>query len=185
MTRCVLILGVITAVAVLVAGGRSEQPPSARMTLKSPAFENNRLIPIRHTGDGEDRSPPLEWSGLPDGTKELALICDDPDAPRREPWVHWVIYRIPADVAGLKAGIERSERLADPLGARQGRNSWNTIGYRGPAPPRHRGPHHYHFKLYALDAELALDPGLDKNKLLAAMKGHILAETKLVGIYER
>lgn len=134
-------------------------------------------------------SPPLVWSNLPKGTKELALICDDPDAPRKTPWVHWVIYKIPAKATGLLEGVPREKQLKQPAGAVQGLNSWddNNVGYRGPMPPVGHGPHHYHFKLYALDAPLdaSVKAGLDKDGLLKAMQGHILAQGELIGTYER
>jgi hypothetical protein len=151
------------------------------------SFKAGAKIPPRHSEDGKDLSPPLSWSGVPEGTKELALIVDDPDAPIAEPWVHWVIYKIPAATTGLVEGIPRQEKLDDPKGALQGKNTWSSgnLGYRGPAPPRGHGVHHYHFKLYALDAELDLKPGLDKKALLEAMAGHILAQGELVGTYQR
>ena len=155
------------------------------MTVRSDAFASGRAIPRRYTEDGEDLSPPLTWTGLPQGVKELALIVDDPDAPRTEPWVHWVLYKIPAEVQTLSEGLPPTPTLEVPPGARQGKNSWGTDGYRGPAPPRGHGTHHYHFRLYALDAPLALAPGLDKPGLLEAMKRHIVAEAELVGTYER
>ena len=155
------------------------------LTIKSDAFANNETVPRRHTGDGEDVSPPLSWSGLPDGAKELALIMDDPDAPRAEPWGHWVIYKIPASTTSLAEGIPTNAKLTEPAGALQGKNSWPTTGYRGPAPPPGHGLHHYHFKLYALDASLELPPGLDKDELLKRMQGHILAQGELVGTYQR
>ena len=157
------------------------------MTIKveSPAFVNNAKIPMKFTGDGEDVSPVLTWSNLPTGAKELALICDDPDAPTSEPWVHWVIYRIAADAKGLPENVAKTASPAEPKGALQGKNSWSKIGYGGPAPPQGHGVHHYHFKLYALDAPLTVASGSDKKGLLAAMKGHILAQGELVGIYER
>ena len=154
------------------------------LTVNSTAFANKETIPQRFTGDGEDVSPVLSWSGLPDGTKELALICDDPDAPTPQPWVHWVIYKIPANVSGLPEKVPTTDRLSDPAGALQGKNSWGGIGYRGPAPPP-GSVHHYLFKLYALDTELDTPAGLTKEDLLAAMAGHILAQGKLVGTYQR
>lgn len=165
-------------------------PPAAapgRLNVTSSAFQPGQPIPKRYTGDGEDVSPPLAWSGLPAGTKQLALICDDPDAPRDEPWVHWVIYAIPPETAGLPEGVPRTERLANPRGALQGRNSWptNNLGYRGPAPPPAHGPHRYFFKLYALDTALTLKPGLSKDELLGAIRGHVLAEGQLLGTYDR
>jgi Raf kinase inhibitor-like YbhB/YbcL family protein len=153
----------------------------------SSAFTQGSEIPAKHTGEGADVSPPLAWSNLPEKTKELALICDDPDAPGST-WVHWVIYKIPADAKGLPEKVARKPELADPAGAVQGKNSWtdgNDIGYRGPMPPPGHGVHHYHFKLYALDAPLDAAPGLDKKGLLAKMKTHILAEGELIGTYER
>lgn len=157
------------------------------MTLKisSSAFEDGQPIPKKYTGDGQDISPPLAVAGVPAEARELALIVDDPDAPRPEPWVHWVMYKIPADVKQLDEGINPSLRVAQPGGALQGRNSWDRIGYGGPAPPEGHGTHHYYFKLYALDEPLSLEPGLDKDRLLTAMDGHILAEAQVVGTYER
>jgi len=155
------------------------------MTLQSDTFNDGRAIPRRHTEDGEDLSPPLTWSGLPAGTRELALIVDDPDAPRPEPWVHWVLYKVPADVRALTEGLPQTPTLNTPLGAMQGKNTWGTDGYRGPAPPQGHGTHHYHFRLYALDAPLHAAQGLDKAGLLQAMQGHVLAEAELIGTYER
>ncbi len=157
-----------------------------RITVHSEAFAQNQAVPQKYTGDGDDVSPPLRWSQPPEHAKELALIVDDPDAPSRQPWVHWVIYKIPATEQGLTEGIPADERLSSsPVGALQGENSWGAVGYRGPAPPKGHGVHHYHFKLYALDAELPLEPGLDKKSLLEAMSGHVLAEGELVGTYQR
>lgn len=156
--------------------------------LTSAAFANGVHVPNKHTGDGQDVSPPLEWSSLPDGTQQLALICDDPDAPTDQPWVHWVIYNIPADTDALPEGVPPDATLDSPPGAKQGRNSWTagqTIGYRGPAPPPGHGTHHYHFTIYALDERLELEAGIDKGALLAAMQDHILAQGELVGTYER
>ncbi len=156
--------------------------------LTSTAFSEGERIPAKYTGDGQDVSPPLSWSGLPERTKELALICDDPDAPSAEPWVHWVIYKIPADCGGLPEGVAKTAQLDEPPGALQGRNSWpsgQTIGYRGPAPPPGHGVHRYFFRLCALDAELAAEPGKEKRALLREMADHILDEGQLMGTYER
>lgn len=158
--------------------------PPMKLTITSKAFADGQNIPTKYTGDGQDVSPPLAWSGVPPETKELALIVDDPDAPSPQPWVHWVAYKIPADVAELAEGIAAKAELTVPAGALQGKNSWGSIGYRGPAPPP-GGVHHYYFKLYALDAKLNLTPGADKDALLAGMKPHILAEGKLIGTYKR
>lgn len=158
------------------------------MKIRSTAFADNQPIPQQHTGDGKDVSPPLDWTDVPADAVELALIVDDPDAPTPTPWVHWVVYGLPASLNGLPEGIPPAGKLAQPVPACQGRNSWpsgGTIGYRGPAPPPGHGVHHYHFKLYALDAKLELDSGLTKDDVLEAMDGKVLAEAELVGTYER
>lgn len=158
----------------------------ADFVLTSPAFADGEPVPRQYTGDGADRSPPLRWSGLPQGTQELALVVEDPDAPTPEPWVHWLLYKIPPAVTELPEGIAPALHPGFPSGARQGRNSWpNGIGYRGPAPPRGHGVHRYVFKLFALGAPLALEGGAKKSALLEAMAGSILAEATLVGTYER
>lgn len=154
-------------------------------TITSPAFAENGTIPKRHTGEGEDLSPSLQWSGAPSGTKEFALICDDPDAPVAEPWVHWVIYKIPGSSKGLPEGVPAQERLREPAGALQGLNTWPKLGYNGPMPPSGHGWHRYFFKLYALGASVNLGPRATKKDLLAAMKGHVLGEAQVVGRYKR
>lgn len=156
------------------------------INVTSSAFQAGAAIPKQYTADGADLSPPLAWTGAPDGTKELALICDDPDAPSAKPWVHWVLYKIPADTKSLGEGIPRQTNPQTPAGAAQGVNSFpkDNIGYRGPAPPKGK-PHHYHFHVYALDTALPSTPGLEKEKLLAAIKGHILGEGELIGTYQR
>lgn len=157
------------------------------MRLTSPTFTDGERIPRRHTGDGDDLSVPLEWSTPPEGTKELALIVDDPDAPRPEPWIHWLLYRIPSSCTALDEGVARSAILDTPAGAMQGRNSWtaDNLGYRGPAPPPGHGEHRYRFTLYALDAEVDVEAGADVGALRAAMDGHVIASTTLTGLYER
>ena len=183
-----LILLAICSVAFVVASSSATGQTPMSILLRSSAFDDGGIIPEQHTEDGDDRSPPLAWEQVPEGTKEFAVICDDPDAPSKEPWVHWVIYKIPADAAQLAGGSTgpRTARAAE--GRRAGRNSWssgNTIGYRGPAPPRGSGKHHYQFHIYALDAPLVLEPGATKSQLLRAMRGHILAEGQLTGLYGR
>jgi len=161
-----------------------EGVPTMTITIRSAAFAAGQPISKRHTDDGEDVSPALSWAGVPDNAKELALIMDDPDAPTPEPWVHWVIYKLPAATTGLAEGIATSAQLSEPAGALQGENSWGTLGYRGPAPPGGLA-HHYHFKVYALDVALDVAAGLDKKQLLDEMHGHVIAEGELVGTYER
>ncbi|AGA28366.1 YbhB/YbcL family Raf kinase inhibitor-like protein [Singulisphaera acidiphila] len=155
------------------------------MTIHSNAFNDGRAIPRRYSEDGVDVSPSLTWSGSPKEARELALIVDDPDAPTYKPWVHWVLYKIPPDVQTLPEGLPTAPTLRTPPGCLQGKNSWGGVGYHGPAPPRGHGVHHYHFHLYALDAPLRTAQGLDKEGLLRAMRGHILAQAELVGTYER
>lgn len=181
-----MVFVLFTAAVASLAGCGKEGHSPMTIRLTSSAFETGGAIPKKYTEDGDDISPPLTWDKLPPGTKELALICDDPDAPSKEPWVHWVLYKIPAEVRELPEGVETGERLETPPGALQGLNSWpsgRTVGYRGPAPPG--GTHHYHFRMYAVDAPLTLEAKATKNALLKAMKGHILAEGELVGTYKR
>ena len=149
-----------------------------KVSVESSAFKAGQPIPRKYTADGQNVSPPLAWGDLPKETKEIALICDDPDAPSPQPWVHWVIYNIPPDAQGLNEG-------SPPAGALEGKNSWKTNGYRGPEPPKGHGVHHYHFKVYALSAPLNVQAGLDKAALLKAIEGKILTEGELVGTYER
>ncbi len=161
---------------------------STTIEVTSTAFAQGEPIPNKYTGEGEDVSPPLSWSGLPEGTKELALICDAPDAPTAEPWVLWVIYKIPATTTGLLEGIPPKPRLKKPAGALQGRNSWPSgkmIGYRGPMPPPGHGTHHYRFTLYALDVKLPVEPSESKKTLLEEISDHILAKGRLTGTYKR
>jgi Raf kinase inhibitor-like YbhB/YbcL family protein len=153
--------------------------------VESTAFANNEKIPVRYTADGQDVSPVLTWTDVPTAAQELALVCDDPDAPTPEPWVHWVIYKISPQSIGLPENVAKTPMPPNPAGAIQGKNSWGDVGYRGPAPPQGHGVHHYHFKVYALDQKIDLPAGADKTTLLSAMQGHVLAEGELVGTYER
>lgn len=145
--------------------------------IRSAAFDAGTRIPRQYTGEGPDVSPPLAWENLPDGTEELALICDDPDAPVAEPWVHWVLYGLAPTLTQL--------RQDDDGGGREGVNDFHRSGYGGPMPPPGHGTHHYHFKLYALDQALGLKAGATKKDLLAAMEGHVLEHGELIGTYER
>lgn len=154
----------------------------------SSAFVQGERIPKRYSGEGQDISPPIAWSDLPEGTKELVLICDDPDAPTTDPWVHWVIYKIPADTHELPEAVPNALRLKKPAGALQGKNSWNngqTIGYRGPMPPPDHTLHHYYFTLYALSVKLVAEPGMTKKALLQDIQEHVIAKGQLMGTYQR
>jgi Raf kinase inhibitor-like YbhB/YbcL family protein len=152
------------------------------MTIKitSPAFNEGGMIPKKYTCDGLDVSPPLTWASAPEGTKTFALICDDPDAPMGT-WVHWVLFNLPGNINSLSENIPPQRTLSN--NAKQGTNDFGKIGYGGPCPPG--GTHRYYFKIYALDTELNLAPGITKSNLLAAMKGHILGEGQLMGRYKR
>lgn len=149
-------------------------------TMKSSAFEEGGTIPSKYTCDGKDVSPQLAWSSIPEGTKSLALICDDPDAPMGT-WVHWVVYNLPPDMEELAEALPAQKSFEN--GSRQGINDFRKIGYGGPCPPG--GTHRYYFKLYALDTVLDLEAGATKKQLLAAMEGHILARAQLMGKYKR
>lgn len=155
------------------------------MTLRitSTAFAEGEQIPRRFTCEGEDVSPDLAWDGLPEGTRSLVLIVDDPDAPDpaapRMVWDHWLVYNIPPGTPGLTAGVASPDL---PPGALQGENSWGRAGYGGPCPPV--GRHRYFHSLYALDCLLPDLGTPDKSRLLLAMEGHILAHCELVGTYQ-
>ena len=175
--RAILIgcIPVCLALATLSSGGLD-----MAITITSSAFTEGAMIPKKHTCDADDISPDLKWSGVPKEAKSLALICDDPDAPVGT-WVHWVLFNIPADVNALPAGIPADAALKN--GSRHGKNDFRKLGYGGPCPPG--GTHRYLFKLYALDTVLSLDSGSTKAQVVAAMKGHILAEGQLMGKYKR
>jgi len=148
--------------------------------ITSSAFSEGGMIPRKYTCDGPDISPDLSWEGVPEGTKSLALICDDPDAPVGT-WVHWVLFNIPAGEKSLPAKMVADATLSN--GALHGTNDFRRLGYGGPCPPG--GTHRYYFKLYALDTALQLDAGATKAKVEAAMAGHILAKAQLMGKYKR
>jgi Raf kinase inhibitor-like YbhB/YbcL family protein len=150
------------------------------INVTSTAFEEGGAIPTRYTCDGPDVSPPLSWSSVPDGTRSLALIADDPDAPSGT-FVHWVIYNLPPDMRRLPEDVPNRETL--PSGARQGVNGAGSIGYMGPCPPS--GAHRYFFKVYALDTELDLGRRATKEDLVSIMEEHVLAQGQLMGIYRR
>ncbi len=148
--------------------------------VSSTVFKEGEMIPKIYTCDGKNISPPLAWTEIPQGAKCLALISDDPDAPRGT-WVHWVLFNIPADVKDLSENVPRRSTLSN--GARQGINDSHGLGYDGPCPPS--GTHRYYFKLYALDVVLTVESGATKVQLLKAMEGHILGTGELMGRYKR
>lgn len=150
------------------------------ITITSTAFKEGGMIPAKYTCDGQDISPPLKWEQIPKGAKSIALISDDPDAPMGT-WVHWVIWNIPAEANGLPEAVPAKSQLAD--GSKQGISDFRKPGYGGPCPPS--GTHRYFFKVYALDTKLDLPESSQKQDLVDAMKGHILAEGSLMGKYKR
>ena len=145
------------------------------LALSSDAFEHGSAIPRRHTCEGEDLSPALNWEGVPDGARSLALICDDPDAPSGT-FTHWVAWGIDPGAQGLREG---------EAAPREGSSGFGSTGYRGPCPPPGHGPHRYFFRLYALDAEPQVDAGTGRETLEGAIEGHTLDTAELVGTYER
>jgi len=148
------------------------------LRVESPSFQHLGRMPKRHAGDADNLSPPLEWSGAPAGTREFAVLCFDPDAPRLDGVTHWVLYGIPSNVTSLPEG-EGADAYTG------GVNITGKPGYLGPRPPPGHGAHHYYFWVFALDGELGLKPGLDRPQLMDAIKGHVLEQARLVGIYER
>ena len=153
-------------------------------SLTSPRFTPGGAIPTKYTCEGDDISPPLLWTGIPEGTKSLALIVDDPDAPDpkapKMTWVHWVLYNLPPTATGLPEGVQTD---ALPRGTGEGLNDWKRTGYGGPCPPI--GRHRYFHKLYALDTKLSGLGTPTKAELEAAMKGHVLAQAEVVGTYAK
>lgn len=176
ITHCKsLALFVIIPAVTLLIGGEN-----MKIDISSTAFKEGEAIPSRYSCDGDDISPPLAFSNVPDGTASLALICDDPDAPMGI-WVHWVLYNLPPQTRSLNEGMTKSERLPD--GSIQGISDFKRPGYGGPCPPG--GTHRYFFKIYALDTMLSIEGKVTKEDLLKGMDGHILAEGSLMGRYSR
>jgi Raf kinase inhibitor-like YbhB/YbcL family protein len=150
------------------------------LRVESEAFRAGQPIPADYTADGRDVSPPLAWSGAPPETASLALVCEDPDAPRGT-WIHWVLYDLPPATSELAEAVPAIEK--PPAGGVQGTNDFRRLGYGGPAPPS--GIHRYFFRLYALDSRLGLPPGATRQRLSQAMEGHVLAQGELMGTYSR
>ena len=182
-------------------GGAAAGPPeppvvadvpanAAQIAVSSPTLKNGEPMPKQHTPDGRNDSPALAWTGVPAAAKELMVFCEDPDAGNPPPYVHWVVYHIPATAKGLPEAmpIDASTPMpADLKGAKQGTNGFRRAIYRGPAPPP-GAPHHYHFIVYALDQVIADKPNTPpptRNELLQAASGHIIGKGELVVTYER
>ncbi|MCA1815665.1 MAG: YbhB/YbcL family Raf kinase inhibitor-like protein [Acidobacteria bacterium] len=163
-----------------VNGSANSGGEKVQLKVTSAAFAEGQSIPAQYTCDGRNVSPPLAWDGVPSNAKTLALVADDPDAPRGT-WVHWVLFNLPAGEKALAEALPATETLAS--GAKQGKNDFGNAGYGGPCPPS--GAHRYFFKLYALDTRLDLASGATKDQLLKAMQGHVVAEGELMGRYQR
>ena len=151
------------------------------MEIESSVLSHGGYIPDRYTCDAQDVSPAITWSGVPANCKSLVLICDDSDASFKI-WVHWLIYNIPVSLTGFKEGVTIAELKEQ--GAIAGRNDFGKLGYGGPCPPQGK-PHRYNFKLYALDTTLSFEQEVTKKELVIAMQGHIIAEARLLGMYQR
>jgi Raf kinase inhibitor-like YbhB/YbcL family protein len=180
MWRALLAIPPIGLALAACGGDRVEGPPPAapdRITLASTAFRDGATIPRRFSCDGDDVSPPLDWKGVPEKTRELALLMEDPDAPGGT-FVHWVLFKLAPD----RDGVAEAEV---PQGARQGKNSRGDSGYAGPCPPEGDAPHHYEFVLYALDAPLDLPDGAAADEVRAAVGDTALARGELVGRFGR
>ena len=164
---------------------RLRHPKSAVIAITSPAFADNRDIPARYAAVGENVPPALSWSALPENTQSLALICEDPDAPTPEPFLHWLLFNVAATTPGIPEGVARTEMPPQLPGASQGVNSFGNVGYDGPAPPRGHGIHRYQFQLFALDETLHLPSGVTAQAVRQAMTGHVLGKGVLVGLFSR
>ena len=168
-------------IAIDVVEAKSDQA----ITVKA-AFEKDGPIAVQYVADGDNASPAIEWSSVPEGTKSFVLIADDPDAAKPKPFTHWLAYDIPAETTKLREGIPGTPILPEPKNMKQGANSMGSIGYTGPKPPVGDPAHHYHFQVFALDIEnLGLEPGAKRDAVLKAMEGHILGKGQIVGTFER
>jgi Raf kinase inhibitor-like YbhB/YbcL family protein len=173
--------------ALLAGVALGAQAAPQKILVDSPTLKMDQTMPRDYTPDGRNVSPPLTWSNVPAAAKELAVICEDPDAGNPPPFVHWVLYKIPASAKGVPEGVPidpAAPMPAEIAGAVQGTSGFRRAIYRGPAPPPGK-PHHYHFVVYAIDASLDLKPGLTRAELLEAIKGHVVGQGELVAIYER
>jgi Raf kinase inhibitor-like YbhB/YbcL family protein len=171
------------SIMILLASGciTKQEDNMEKISISAEGFKDGTTIPDVYTCKGKDISPSLSWKGIPAGTKSIALIMDDPDAPGGT-FVHWVLYNVPAQIQKLPEGMSHDKILSD--GSMQGMTDFGRTGYGGPCPPPGK-PHRYYFKIYALDSRIELSPGASKKQLENAMAGHILAKGEIVGIYKR
>ncbi|KXA95386.1 hypothetical protein AKJ65_01885 [candidate division MSBL1 archaeon SCGC-AAA259E19] len=153
------------------------------MKISSSVFEDGEKIPVKYTCDGEDISPPLSIEDVPPEAESLAVVVDDPDAPGGV-FDHWIIWNIPPGTDSISEGVPAEDVVDSLKGARQGQNGFGEVGYRGPCPPP-GPPHNYRFKIYALDTEIGLNPGMKKEDLEREIQGHVLAEDQIVGVFGR
>ena len=165
--------------------GRMLKQAQKTIAVSSAAFGPGKPIPRKYTQDEQGVSPPLRWTGVPSGARELVLVCEDPDAPTPQPCLHWIMYKIPPQADSLPENVPQRAEVGNPVGARQSKNYAGKEGYLGPRPPIGHGVHRYFFQLFALDQPLAVTGSPDKNQLLKAMQGHVLAQGELIGTYER
>jgi Raf kinase inhibitor-like YbhB/YbcL family protein len=163
---------------------RSSAKPAV-LAVTSPAFQDSGDIPGRYAGVGENLSPALSWSTLPEGSASIAILCEDPDAPGGRPFSHWVLFNVPSSLPGIPEGIAPGPDPEGLRGASQGVNDFGRVGYDGPAPPRGHGPHRYRFEVYALDERLDLPSGVDASAVHQRMKAHVVGKGVLVGRYSR
>jgi Raf kinase inhibitor-like YbhB/YbcL family protein len=168
-----------------LASAREETRTSATLSVTSAAFAPGASIPMPYSAYGENFSPALAWSGAPSGTKSFVLMMEDPDAKTPKPFVHWLLFNLPPQTTSLPEAMPSPLRLTQPEGAQHGLNSRGHAGYFGPRPSAGDPPHHYHFQVFALDTMLAVPPGADRDAVLAAMKGHVIARGEHVGLYQR
>ncbi len=154
------------------------------LQLSTTAFEDGGTIPKKYTFDGADVSPPLSISGVPDAAESLALVVDDPDAPN-PPFTHWVLWNLPADTTAIPEGIRPSRTVSELDGAKQGTNSFDELGYRGPRPPKGDGSHTYRFTLYAVETPLDVQAGARRDQITGALQNNTVATARITGEYDR
>jgi len=163
-----------------------EQFEAEAMLEVTSSFPEGGDIPIAHSAEGHNASPELSWSGAPGEARSFVVIMSDPDAAFPKPFVHWIVYDIPGGTTALREGLPTQSVLPEPLSLKQGANSRNAVGYFGPRPPAGDPAHHYHFQVFALDVEtLGLDPGANREDVLAAMEGHVIGKGEIVGLFQR
>jgi Raf kinase inhibitor-like YbhB/YbcL family protein len=185
------VVGSVMAFAQLTTPGASlaiERPETraeGTLIVTSTALAPRKPLPKRYADYGEGFSPPLAWADVPSAARSIVVIMEDPDAKSHKPFVHWILYNLPTKLAALPESVPMLPRLPIFEGALQGRNTRGTIGYFGPRPPIGDPPHHYHFEVFALDTLLDLQPGADREAVLGAMQGHVLARGELVATFEQ